>query len=100
MLTVVLNQLRRQVDFIRGNRPKLKYFKDVFTVCFQRGSIGCFSRKAFPRGGIDVIDDQVHIPLGKEREACAFGQNHPEHGVGIFNTPFLTAAHRVAEIDV
>lgn len=46
-----------------------------------------------------MVDDQVHIPLGKKFKACAFGQYHPEHGMYVFDTAFLTTAHRITVID-
>lgn len=47
-----------------------------------------------------MVDDQVHIPLGKKFETGAFWQYHPEHSVNIFDTAFLAAAHGVTVIDV
>ena len=67
---------RSQIDLIRVNRPELKCFQDFPTVCSQCGCIRCPSRKAFPWCGIDMVYDQVHIPLGGEFKAGAFGQYH------------------------
>lgn len=47
-----------------------------------------------------MVDDQVHIPLGEKFETGAFWQHHPEHGVYVFYTAFLAAAHGVTVIDV
>lgn len=46
-----------------------------------------------------MVHDQVDVPLCKELKTGPFGQNHPEHGVGLFQTAFLTALHRVAIIN-
>ena len=46
-----------------------------------------------------MVDNQVHIPLGEEFKTGAFGQHHPEHGVYVFDTAFLAAAHRVTVIN-
>ena len=47
-----------------------------------------------------MVYDQVHIPLGKEFKTGAFRQYHAEHGMGIFDTALLAAAHGVTVIDV
>lgn len=47
-----------------------------------------------------MVDNQVHVPLGKKCKAGALGQYHPKHGVDVFHAAFLSAAHRIAEIDI
>lgn len=46
-----------------------------------------------------MVYDQVHIPLGQEFKTGAFWENHPEQGVCVFNTAFLSASHRVTVED-
>lgn len=46
-----------------------------------------------------MVDALSDIPLGQVRKYGAFRDNHPEHGVYVFNSGFLVAAHRVAEKD-
>lgn len=44
-LVVKAYQLRRQIDFIRSNRSKLKCFHNLFTKCFKCQAIRCSSAK-------------------------------------------------------
>ena len=46
-----------------------------------------------------MTDDQVHIPPGQEFKTCPFGKDHAEHGMGLFHTALLSAAHRVTVIN-
>ena len=42
-----------------------------------------------------MVHDQVDVPLCKELKTGSFGQNHPEYGVSLFQTAFLSALHRL-----
>lgn len=96
---VKADQLRRQVDFIRRNRLKLKCFKGFFTKCFQRHAIWRPPAKDFPRHRINVVHNQVHIPLREEFKTGPFGKDHAQQGVRLLKASFLPALHRVAKIN-
>ena len=64
-LTVILYQLRCQIHFIRGERPKLKCFQDIFSQWRCRHLVRSPATEDLPRSGVYVIDDEVNIPLGK-----------------------------------
>ena len=46
-----------------------------------------------------MVHDQVYVPLCKELKAGSFGQDHPQHGVSLFQPAFLTALHWVTIIN-
>ena len=60
---------------------------------------GVSPRRLWRGDGIDVINDQVQIPLRQIFEAGAFGKDFAQFCVGIFNAAFLTAAHGIAVIN-
>jgi len=92
------NQLRRQRDLIGRDAPKLKRIKDVFTIGFQRDVVRRSSVKDIPRRRVDMIYDQIQIPLSKETEILSLGENIAEHGMRLLDSTLLTAAHRITVI--
>lgn len=46
-----------------------------------------------------MVDTLSDIPLRQVRKYGAFRNNHPKHGVYVFNPSFLIAAHGIAEKD-
>ena len=98
-LVVKANQLGRQIDRVGVDRPELKLFQDVSAKSTERPVIGRIPVEALPGHGIDVIDDQIHIPLGEEFKRRAFRKDLPEKRVNVLYAPFLRRPHRVAVID-
>ena len=99
MLVIKADQLRFQYNLIGVNGPELKLFEDVLSKGFQRPVVGGISVKALPWHGVDVVDDQVHIPLGEELEGSTFRKDLPEERVDVLHAAFLGGAHRITVID-
>ena len=93
MLMVKANQLGRQIDRVGVDRPELKLFQDVFAKSTERPVIGRIPVEALPGHGIDVIDDQIHIPLGEEFERRAFRKDLPEKRVNVLHATLLRGSH-------
>lgn len=99
MLMVKANQLGRQIDRVGVDRPELKLFQDVFAKGIKRPVIGRIPIETLSGHGIDVIDDQIHIPLGEEFEGRTFWKDLPEKRVDVLHATLLRGSHRVAVID-
>ena len=99
MLVVKANQLRFQDHLIGENGPELKLFQDVFSERLFRSVIGSITIKTLPGHGVDVIDDQVNVPLGKEFKRSSFGKDHSQKRVDVFHAGFLGGTHGIAVID-
>ena len=56
--------------------------------------------EALPGHRVDVVYDQVHIPLRQEFKTGSLGKDHAEQGVGIFHTSFLSAAHGITIVNM
>lgn len=56
--------------------------------------------EALPRHRVDVVYDQVHIPLCQEFKTGPLWKDHTEQGMGIFNTTFLPAAHGITIVNM
>lgn len=99
MLVVKANQLRFQDHLVGENGPELKLFKNLFPKCAFGSVIRSITIKALPGHRVDVIDNQVHIPLCKELEGSTFGKDHSQQRVNIFHAALLRRTHRIAIID-
>ena len=55
--------------------------------------------QAEARDGIDMVYDQVKIPLGQILKTCPLWQDLTEFCMRVFHPSFLAAPHRIAVID-
>ena len=58
-----------------------------------------FFHPGFPGSRVDMVHDQIDIPLCENLKAGAFRQNHPEHRVCLLQSALLPALHRVTVIN-
>ena len=91
----LLKQLRGQCHFIRCHIPELQFLQDFRT----KGSEGEFIWRMpvrFSAGRVvHMVNCPAYIPLCKVLKHSAFGKDHPQHRMDIFNAAFLAAAHGV-----
>ena len=80
-------------------RFQFQFVEDLVIILEESRFIRSLPAKLFPWGGVDVVDDLLHLPLVEVSKDRFFRKNHPEQGVGLFHSSFLTGTHRVAVVD-
>ena len=95
----VAEQLRGERYLVRFHIPELHFFKNVRSQGFYSKPIGSSAIQLFSWGIIDMIHTFPDVPLCQTLKNGAFRQDHPQHGMDIFNSRFLAAAHGITVKD-
>lgn len=77
----------------------MKGDKDLQTERFSGSLIRSFSVQAETRDRVDMINDQVQIPLGQIFKTRSLRQDFTEFCMYVFHPSLLAAPHRIAVID-
>lgn len=80
-------------------RFQLKLVEDLIVILKESSLIRGPASKLFPRSGIDVVHDLLHLPLIEVGKDGLFGKDHPEHGMTFFDGSFLPGTHGITVVD-
>ena len=92
----VAEQLRGECYLVRFHIPELHFFENIRSKRLYSKLIGSSAAQLFSWGIIDVVCTFPDIPLCQVLRYGAFGEDHPQHGMDIFDPCLLAAPHRVA----